>query len=96
MVKRFIYLAGPIVGCTYKQATNWREAVGDGFLPGIVGISPMRMKEWCQRVRKIRSVDQYKKLADEAEFLITGESHAMCARDRTDVQSCAMVLAYLP
>lgn len=95
-MKRFIYLAGPIAGCSYKEATDWREAVQEDFLPGIVGISPMRLKEWCKRTRKIRDVKQYAKIADEQEWLISGESHAIRARDFNDVRTCDMVFAYLP
>lgn len=93
---KFIYLAGPIAGCSYKEATNWREAVVRDFLPGITGISPMRLKEWCARTRKIGDVSQYKEITDETEYLLTGESHAIRARDYNDVITCDMVFAYLP
>lgn len=93
---KYIYLAGPIAGCSYKEATSWREAVCEDFEPGIVGISPMRLKEWCRRVHKIKSVAQYEKIADETEFLISGEGHAIRARDFNDVRTCDMILVYLP
>jgi len=93
---RFVYLAGPIAGCSYKQATDWREAVQTDFLPGIVGVSPMRLKEWCRGVRKIRGVKQFEKAAETNEFLMTGESHAIRTRDFFDVRESDMILAYLP
>jgi len=95
-MKKFVYLAGPIAGCSFKQATDWREAVSASFLPGIAGVSPMRLKDWTKRVRKIRSVDQYEKVATAEEYLISGESHAICARDRSDVKTADMIFAYLP
>lgn len=95
-MNKYIYLAGPIAGCSYKEATNWREAVSEDFLPGIVGISPMRLKEWAKRVRKITNVAQYARVAEEGDFLLTGESHAICSRDRNDVRTCDMLFAYLP
>ncbi len=92
---RYVYLAGPIAGCSYKEATNWREAVVEGFAPGIVGISPMRVKEWCKQFRVIRGVKQYEKI-DEHDFLVSGETHAIATRDFFDVSHADMVLAYLP
>ena len=52
-MSKHIYLAGPIAGCTYAEATDWRDSVTAAFDPGIKGISPMRMKEWCQRITQI-------------------------------------------
>ena len=34
--RRYVYLAGPIAGCSFKEATDWREAVAADFLPGPV------------------------------------------------------------
>lgn len=96
-MRRFVYLAGPIAGCSFKEATNWREAVAGDFAPGIVGISPMRCKEWCKRVRKITSIKQYERITDEGEYLVSGESHAICARDRNDILRLSdMLFVYLP
>ncbi len=92
---RYVYLAGPISGCSYKEATDWREAVTEDFAPGIVGLSPMRVKEWCKKFRTIRGVKQYEKI-DERDFLISGETHAIATRDFFDVAHADMVLAYLP
>lgn len=96
MIKRYIYLAGPIAGCSYGEATDWREYVTARFMPGIIGISPMRLKEWCQRVNTIKDVSQYEKVTTEAEYLISGESHAIRARDFNDVRTCDMTFINLP
>ena len=42
-MKKYIYLAGPIAGCTEEEATSWREYVCTVCYPhGIIGISPLR------------------------------------------------------
>ena len=95
-MSKHVYLAGPIAGCTYAEATDWRGYVMSGFDLGIAGISPMRMKEWCQRMGKIGEVAQYKAITTAEEFLISGESHAIRARDFHDVRVCDLMFAYLP
>lgn len=96
MDRRFVYLAGPISGMSYGEATDWRQAITSLFLPGIVGVSPMRMKEWASKLKAIKDVKQYAKVADEEDFLISGESHAINTRDMYDVRTCDMTLIYMP
>ncbi len=95
-MNRYVYLAGPIAGTTYKEATDWRQSVTDMFSPGIVGISPMRLKEWCKRIPVIQDVEQYKEMTTEEEYLISGESHAIRTRDNYDVSTVDMVFVHLP
>jgi nucleoside 2-deoxyribosyltransferase len=95
-MKRFVYLAGPISGCNYGEAVDWRQHVSGLFLPGIKGISPMRLKDWCKKLKAIKDVKQYAKIADEDDFLISGESHAINTRDMFDVRTCDMLYIYLP
>ena len=48
MLKKYIYLAGPIAGLNEQEATEWRNEV-NGLLPyGIIGISPLR----CEPVKE--------------------------------------------
>lgn len=96
MDRRFVYLAGPISGLSYKEAVNWRDSVQKLFLPGIVGVSPMRMKEWAKKIKIIKDVTQYEKVAEDAEFLISGESRAINTRDMMDCREVDMIFAYLP
>ena len=96
MNKKFVYLAGPISGCDFDEATYWRDAVSRKFLPGIVGVSPMRVKEWCENLGVIEGTDQYQAHTTDAEYLISGESHAIRARDFNDVKNADMVLMYAP
>ena len=42
MLKKYIYLAGPIAGLNEQEATEWRKGVIDTLPYGIVGISPLR------------------------------------------------------
>lgn len=48
-----VYLAGPISGCSYEGATDWRDhATAVLARDGIKGLSPMRAKEYlkgCER-----------------------------------------------
>lgn len=96
MTQKNVYLAGPIANCTFDEATNWRDYVCANLAPGVKGVSPMRLKDWCARIEKIETVDQYRRVTSEEEFLLSGESHAICARDMFDVMNCDMVLMYLP
>jgi len=95
-MNRYVYLAGPIAGATYEEATDWRQSVADQFSPGIIGVSPMRLKEWCERIPVIRDIEQYKAMTTKEEFLISGESHAIRTRDYHDVSAVDMVFVYLP
>ena len=46
-----VYLAGPISGCDYEGATDWREyATQELGRYGIKGLSPMRAKEYLKNV----------------------------------------------
>lgn len=44
---RFVYLAGPITGLTYDEATDWRESIidRDDWPSDWIALSPMRDKE---------------------------------------------------
>lgn len=46
MRDQLVYLAGPITGATYGECTNWREYVKSQFPPNIIGLSPMRGKDY--------------------------------------------------
>lgn len=52
-----VYLAGPIAGLNYSGATEWRQKAKD-FLAEhqIIGISPMRAKEYLATVEKFKEV----------------------------------------
>ena len=42
LMKKFVYLAGPIEGCDDKEINLWRSKCHVGFLENIIGINPYR------------------------------------------------------
>ena len=87
MTKKFIYLAGPIFGVSYKEAVDWRDEIKKMFLPGIVGISPMRLKEFLSKKRKIGHSYEDDDLSN---------ARAIRTRDKMDVKICDMIVAFMP
>lgn len=84
---KFVYLAGPIFGVSYKEANDWREDIKAKFLPGIVGISPMRLKSFLSKKRKIGHSYEDDPLSN---------ARAIKTRDYMDVKTCDMLLAWMP
>ena len=41
-MKKFVYLAGPIEGCTNHEINQWRQKCYTGFNDFIVGVNPYR------------------------------------------------------
>lgn len=85
---KYVYLAGPITGVSYDDTVNWRQRVSDAFLPGIVGVSPMRVKEFLAAEKAIGH--------SYPEHEIMGAAVPICTRDFYDCTHADMVLAYLP
>lgn len=85
-MKKFIYLAGPILDCTEGEANDWRKKVSALLEPhGLVGISPLR----CEPIHGERYATNY----PDPKF---GTSKAIAAKNKYDVAACDMVFAYLP
>ena len=86
-----VYLAGPITGCTYQGATNWRDAVAAQLAPDIVGVSPMRGKDYLKKLATIggTSAEAYTR-----ESVLSSPKGIM-TRDRWDVATCDAVLMNL-
>lgn len=80
-----VYLAGPIVGCSESEAKDWRAFVSDMLDEGIVGVSPLR----CEPA----VAGFYKGTYDDPLF---GTLRAIRSKNIIDVQTCDVVLAYLP
>lgn len=87
-MKRYVYLAGPIFGLSYHEAMDWREEASAAFLPGILGVSPMRMKEFLEGENRIGH--------HYAEERICGAPMPVACRDFNDVLCADAVLAYVP
>jgi nucleoside 2-deoxyribosyltransferase len=93
MTKRFVYLAGPIAGCTGGEANDWREYVEDRLPPGVVGVSPLR----CEPIIG----ERYGEPGDYASHLEQidqkfGSAKAIASKNMFDVKTCDFTLAYLP
>ena len=85
-MKKFVYLAGPILGCDFGEANDWRQ-YADAKLKdhGIVGISPLR----CEPIHGERYTEAY----PDPRF---GTPRAIAAKNRFDVMNCDITLAFLP
>lgn len=80
----YVYLAGPITGLSYNGCVGWREYVMSKFPPHIVGISPLRSKEYLMHEHVVK--DYY-----DEHILSTGK--AIRHRDHMDVHRCDLVFA---
>lgn len=82
----FVYLAGPIMDCTFGEANDWRKYVADRLKPhNIIGISPLR----CEPIHGERYTPDY----PDPCF---GVPRAIAAKNKFDVQKCDITLAMLP
>ena len=85
----YVYLAGPIAGCTNSEANDWREDFQKEFEGyNITGVSPLR----CEPIpgRKYKAGAAYKdhKLSDDAAFI--------AGKNMLDVKRCDVTLAHMP
>jgi nucleoside 2-deoxyribosyltransferase len=82
-----LYLAGPITGCTYRGATNWRAAFAERAQElGYNVYSPMRGKEHLSRVRRLRP---------HGYDNPTSTDKAIMRRDSFDVKRSDVIVANL-
>ena len=86
-MKKYIYLAGPIAGCTETEATEWREYVCTYFPYGIIGISPLR----CEPLKEGLTYTD-----EGATPKMWSDPRAIATKNWLDTESCDLVLAYLP
>lgn len=86
-----VYLAGPITGLSFEGATDWRDEVTDLLLPNIVGVSPMRGKDYLRGYSSIGGSPE--------DFNAMGQAmstpKAIVTRDRNDVETCDAVIMNL-
>ena len=87
MTKKFIYLAGPIAGCTQEEANEWREYVRSMLPHAIVGISPLR----CEPLKEGMTYTE-----EGASPKMWSDPRAIATKNWLDTESCDLVLAYLP
>jgi nucleoside 2-deoxyribosyltransferase len=86
-----VYLAGPITGLEYVEATNWRnDAKLLLALNGITGLSPMRGKEYLSEVKEFTmDGDKY------SSFSVMSSNRGIMTRDRWDATRCDVLLVNL-
>jgi nucleoside 2-deoxyribosyltransferase len=83
---RRVYLAGPISGCDYNTATDWREQVTEDLAKyGIQGMSPMRCKSYLKDLADLGVEDVHKMNA-------TSTARGIMTRDRYDCTNCDVLL----
>lgn len=87
----FVYLAGPISGCSFAGCTEWREGViKDLAQDGIIGVSPMRSKEYLSKLESISATGQ-----EYAHMSAMSTPKGVTTRDRFDTQRATVVLVNL-
>ena len=86
-MKKYIYLAGPIAGCTEEEATSWREDIINMLPHNIVGISPLR----CEPLKEGMTYTE-----EGASPKMWSDPRAIATKNWLDTESCDLVLAYLP
>src|SRR5690606_25056357 len=86
VLKRSVYLAGPITDRTRDEANDWRLYVTNALAPyNIQGISPLR----CEPL----TGDRYTTSSPDPRF---GVPRAIASKNFLDVQMCDITLCYLP
>jgi nucleoside 2-deoxyribosyltransferase len=83
-----VYLAGPISGQNYKDATSWREHCES--LPGFVWLSPMRAKEV---LKSSKDLTQHTLSSSVQNFTTTDDF--IMTRDYSDVKRSDVLLVNL-
>lgn len=81
-----VYLIGPITGTTWGEATDWRDFSSSKFPPHIIGLSPLRAKQYLVNESKIK--DSYEEHA-------LSSKRGIYVRDRNDCMRCDGMLALM-
>jgi nucleoside 2-deoxyribosyltransferase len=86
-----VYLAGPIAGLGYGDATDWREHATLWLeRRGIKGLSPMRAKEYLKDVQTFSGT-----CGPESIMGPLSGARAVMTRDRFDATRCDVMLVNL-
>jgi len=86
----FVYLIGPVKGCSYDTATNWRDEVVKMFPSEITVLSPMRGKDFLRGTAHLDIQSQVVAHDIVARHLTT--PRGITLRDRFDVMRADAVL----
>jgi nucleoside 2-deoxyribosyltransferase len=87
LMSKKVYLAGPMTGLNYGEANSWRDYTIKEFAKvGIIGVSPLRCKEYLDNGKVLRGSDKNPLNYDRG----------IVTRDKWDItQNCDIVLANL-
>lgn len=86
-MRQFIaYLAGPITGLSFNDCVNWREYFINRLPPEIIGLSPLRGKDYLEHEQEIQS--------DYAHVVLSSE-RGITTRDYNDVKRSDVVIVNL-
>ncbi|HCA51619.1 MAG TPA: hypothetical protein DEP24_00910 [Mycobacterium sp.] len=98
---KYVYLAGPILGCTKGEANDWRKYVDDRVSKRLDITMPPEMDCWVRS--KIRGIsplrcepivgEVYTAIYDDPKF---GTAKAIGVKNLYDTKAADIVLAYLP
>ena len=86
---KYIYLAGPIEGCSKEEITDWREDMTNHFClygEGIRTVNPFR----CEEFLEPQCLPVQRPTVDSAT------ARAIFDKNWYDCQQCNAILAYLP
>jgi nucleoside 2-deoxyribosyltransferase len=72
---KYLYLAGPVRGLDYQGCTNWRQWVIEQLPAGVIGLDPMRGKQYLR---------PYGIIQDAVPEFAMSTAEAIFARDRRD------------
>jgi nucleoside 2-deoxyribosyltransferase len=98
MVNKTCYLAGPISGLTYQEATEWREAVKQELAPqGIKCLSPLRAEVYLRNYQGLLTDCQTpeESLAAGCQVLAMSTQRGVVTRDKFDATRCSVLLLNL-
>lgn len=91
MANKSVYLAGPITGLTFDDATDWRNHARDALAKhGIEGLSPLRGKAYLKTLGQLSAGS----LA-EGKAGILSKPRAIMVRDFRDATTCGALLVNL-
>lgn len=86
---KYVYLAGPIADCSYREALTWRETFSKGLPSDIITVSPLR--GYNQYIKNKNTM--MTKKGDNKYTMRSGKGLTM--RDTHDCLTSDMIVFYL-
>jgi len=96
MVHKTVYLAGPISGLSYGEATDWRQEVKDQLLrSSIKAVSPLRAKVYLRECTEPIKDHYDDGDIDSAAFTNMSTARGITTRDRFDCINTSVLFVNL-